>query len=321
MAKQILTVQPTDEDQRIEKFLRQLGISYITASQIVRKGNVKINGERKKQSTIIHSGDVIEVFGIDPLVKSTPLRKEYKGLADEIMNDLLYKDDNILILNKPAGIAVQGGNKVKISIDDLAEYFKFNLEDKPKLVHRLDRDTSGILVMARNTPTAKVLSEMFKASGTIKKYYLALCHGYPNQSEGTISIPLAKTKFDKEIVSYSSEIGDRAITHYKVLKHNTKFSLIKFQIITGRTHQIRAHCGISGIPVIGDNKYNCEYFDKVQSILSNKNFTLNTKRLTQYKYNKLCLHSQEIEFELFDKKIIVNAPIPIDFQLMINKLL
>jgi 23S rRNA pseudouridine955/2504/2580 synthase len=322
MRKKILIVQPVDDQSRIEKFLRKLGISYMMASQMIRKGSVKINGKRQKSSFILQPGDIVEVFGVaDAIVDNTTPTKQHEVIAQELIRDILYKDEDILILNKPAGLAVQGGNKVKISIDDLSDCLKFDLENKPKLVHRLDRDTSGVLVMARNNSAAKELSLMFKASGTIKKFYLALCYGYPNKDAGTISIPLTKVKFDKEIMCYSADRGDEAITHYKVIQHNQRFSLIQFQLVTGRTHQVRAHCAISGLPIVGDGKYNREYFERVQSMLlpyEKKQFILNTNPLTQYNHKKLCLHSEMIEFKLFDKKITVNAPLPKDFQVMID---
>jgi 23S rRNA-/tRNA-specific pseudouridylate synthase len=163
---------------------------------------------------------------------------------------------------------------------------------------------------------------MFKDSGTIRKHYLALCNNVPYKLQGTISIPLAKVKFDKEIVSYDPG-GSEAITHYKVVKHNDKLSLIQCNIVTGRTHQVRAHCAISGIAIVGDGKYNLSYFEKVKGLLSQeekKRFILNNKTTTQYKYDKLCLHSHSIEFTLFNKKISLTAPPPREFQLLIDKI-
>jgi len=325
MGKEIFVVGVQDEKVKVEKFLKKFGISYITAAQLIRKGNVKVNGKRHKSSCVLQLGDIVELFGValNSIEKSIILTKKHEEIGQQLIQNILYRDENILILNKPAGIAVQGGNKVKISIDDLAEYLKFDLPNKPKLVHRLDRDTSGVLVMARNDLTAKVLSSMFKASGTIKKCYLALCNGYPARLEGTISMPLVKVKLDKEIMCYSQDKGDEAITNYKVLQHNEKFSLIQLQIVTGRTHQVRAHCATSGIPIVGDGKYNREYFERIKSIMCHdeqKKFILNLKPINSYNYKKLCLHSELIEFTLFDKKISVNAPIPRDFQILIDEI-
>jgi 23S rRNA pseudouridine955/2504/2580 synthase len=313
-----------DDQVKIEKFLKGLGISYMAASQLMRKGNIKVNGIRERKSSTLKGGDIVEIFGFEEPQdeKTVVFTKRHKEIAEQLVRDIIYKDENILVINKPAGIAVQGGNKVKISIDDLSHFLRFDLESKPKLVHRLDRDTSGILVMARNDSAAKTLSHMFKESGTIKKNYLALCHGVPYKLQGTISIPLAKVKFDKEIVSYVTS-GSEAITHYKVVKHNDKFSLIQFNIVTGRTHQVRAHCAISGLPIVGDGKYNTSYFEMVKSHLSleeKKRFILNNKVITQYKYDKLCLHSEAIDLTLFHKRIAVSVEPPKDFQLLIEKI-
>ncbi len=323
MGKKIFVVEE-DKKIKIEKFLKKLGFSYSAAAQLIRKGNVKINGKRQKSSYLLQPGDVVELFmAIQPKTgKDIIFTKKHEEIAEQLIRDIIYKDENILILNKPAGIPVQGGNKVKISIDDLSNYLKFNLPNKPKLVHRLDRDTSGILVMARNDRAAKALSTMFKESGTIKKYYLALCNRVPYKQGGTISIPIAKVKFDKEIMCYSPDNGDEAISYYQVVTHNEKLSLIQFQIVTGRTHQIRVHAATSGIPIVGDYKYNDQYFEMVRSMMTpheRQKFILNSKSINPHQHEKLCLHSEMIEFILFDNQISVKAPLPRDFQLLLDE--
>jgi 23S rRNA pseudouridine955/2504/2580 synthase len=234
-------------------------------------------------------------------------------------------DDDVLIINKPSGLAVQGGTKVGVSVDDLGDLLRFGSENKPKLVHRIDRDTSGVLIMARNDSSARSLSKMFKNSGSIKKHYLAICTGYPNKSKGTISIPLTKLRLDgnKEVMSYSAEDGDDAITHYKVLKHNQIVSLIQFDIVTGRTHQVRAHAAITGMPIVGDEKYSLDYCMSVRKFLTpaeKQSFTLqnNPPRINNEK--QLFLHAESVEFELHGKKISAKAPIPQSFHEALERL-
>lgn len=321
MQKIKLVVEQQDDQVKIERFLKTHGFPHMLVAQILRKGHVKVNSKRIKKSCILTAGDTIDVYRRMEEESQSVFSQQHIKLAEELTKNLLYKDDNLLILNKPAGLAVQGGSKIKISVDDLSELLKFELAHKPKLVHRIDRDTSGILVMARNNTTARSLGGMFKESNAIKKCYIGLCNGVPHKLQGTISIPLAKLKLDQEKMAYC-KAGDMAITHYKVIKHNSSLSLILFQIVTGRTHQIRAHCAIAGLPIVGDAKYNLEYFQTVKQRLSlaeRKEFILNNKPISPLDYKKLCLHSYSIEFVLYDKRISVEAPLPPDYLSIIQK--
>lgn len=315
-----ITLNVHQESVRIDRFImKQLPfLSFSAVSQMLRKGNVKLNGKRQKTSCIVKINDIIEIFNCTQCQMTEKIiTSQHKRVADLLIQSIVYKNENVLILNKPAGLAVQGGNKVSMSIDDVTNMLKFEMMQKPKLVHRIDRDTSGILVMARNDSAAKELCKMFKEHNAITKQYWALCYGVPFKLSGTISIPLKKMNFDqKEKMSYSAD-GDTAITHYKVLQHNHTMSLIQFTIVTGRTHQIRAHCAISGIPIIGDRKYNYEYFKLIRSSLP-KNFILNSKPVQNIQSECLCLHAEKIEFKLFDNEISATAPLPERFKAILE---
>lgn len=317
MQRERAIVSVKESGKKIDKFVRQQmkDISFNVVSRMLRKGQIKVNGKRQKNSYVVEAGDVVEIYGQfeSHNEKEKKFTKHHITLSKNLQ--VFYMDDDILIINKPSGLAVQGGSKISVSLDDLAEFLKFELENKPKLVHRIDRDTSGVLIMARNYSTARTLSKMFQDSGTIKKHYLAICNGYPKKLEGTISIPLAKVKLNdqKEVMSYSSEEGNQAITHYKVLKHNRVASLIQFEIVTGRTHQVRAHAAISGIPLVGDLKYDRSYSMLLKRLLMPKErelFILQNSPSSLSNEKKIFLHSESVEFEFKNSKIAIKAPLP-----------
>jgi 23S rRNA pseudouridine955/2504/2580 synthase len=325
MQKERATVSVNESGKKLDKFVRQhiKDISFNTVSAMLRKGQIKVNGKKQKNSYVVEAGDIVEIYGQFEKHESKPITNQHKSIAKNIQ--VLYMDDDVLIINKPSGLAVQGGTKVGVSVDDLGDLLKFGSENKPKLVHRIDRDTSGVLIMARNDSAARSLSKMFKNSGSIKKHYIAICSGYPSNLRGTISIPLKKLRLDgnKEVMSYSAEDGDDAITHYKVLKHNQRASIIQFDIVTGRTHQVRAHAAITGMPIVGDEKYGFDYCMSVRKLLApneKQAFTLqnNPPRINNEK--QLFLHAESVEFELHGKKISAKAPIPQRFHEALERL-
>jgi 23S rRNA pseudouridine955/2504/2580 synthase len=315
--KVVLTVTEDDNNRKIDRFIKKFfqHLSFSEVAKMLRKGDIKVNGRRQKVSYLLQTNDVLQIYGKMYEKQEKILTAQHQGLARQLIDNILYMDENILVLNKPSGLAVQGGNKVKISVDDLGDLLKLGLKNKPKLVHRIDRDTSGVLIMSRNDETARILCKMFQEQGTIKKYYLALCNGSPNKQQGTISIPLAKMKLDgnQELMSYCPTTGDDAVTHYKVLQCNQKVSLIQFNIVTGRTHQVRAHAAISGIPIVGDLKYDSEYSEYVMTLLTPKEkqlFILNHRPSKLPGEKQLYLHSEVIELEIYGKNILVRAPLP-----------
>jgi 23S rRNA pseudouridine955/2504/2580 synthase len=325
MQKERATVTVNESGKKIDKFVRQhiKDISFNAVSAMLRKGQIKVNGKKQKNSYVVEAGDVVEIYGQFENHEKKSLTNQHKSIAKNIQ--VLYMDDDVLIINKPSGLAVQGGTKVGVSVDDLSDLLKFGSENKPKLVHRIDRDTSGVLIMARNDSAARSLSKMFKNSGSIKKHYIAICSGYPSKSKGTISIPLKKIKLDgsKEVMSYSAEDGDEAITLYKVLKHNQRASLIQFDIITGRTHQVRAHAAITGMPIVGDEKYGFDYCISVRKLLTpneRQAFTLQNTPPRINNEKQLFLHAESVEFELHGKKISAKAPIPQRFDEALERL-
>ncbi len=329
--KAIESFQVLDEDQniRIDRWFKRHfpNISFLLVAQLLRKGSVRVNRKRQKQSYKLQCNDIITVRKADiynfAMVTSKHVTinkgKYHATIAKQIHNSVLYSDENIIAINKPSGFAVQGGTNIKISLDDVLHLLQSD-NQKPKLVHRIDKDTSGVIVIAKNNRTATELGRLFK-SGDVIKYYLALCYGVPKIQNGTISTPLCKMKWyqNKEYVAYCPINGKEAITHYKVQLVNSDktMSLIRFQIVTGRTHQIRAHAAMSGIPIFGDVKYNSKYTSWVHSKINREKSVMKilVKQVTDdlCSTSTLCLHSAYISMILFGKKIELHAPLQKSF--------
>ena len=207
---------------------------------------------------------------------------------------VIYKDANLLAINKPSGLAVQGGTNTSRHVDGMLEALQFEVEEKPKLVHRIDKDTSGVLVLARNRQAADDLTKAFRTHN-LQKTYLALTIGCPKKMNGEINAPLEKVG-EKSLIS---ENGKPAVTTYEVLDHvGDKFALVAASPLTGRTHQIRAHLESIGCPIVGDDKY----FGGERKKFSN---------IT----DKLHLHAYKIDLSaIYNKKLEITATLPEHFK-------
>ena len=254
-------------------------------------------------------------------------------LAEKLLEAMVYKDDEVLILNKPAGIATQGGTGISISVDDLLDYMKFDYERRPRLVHRLDKETSGVLVLARRFDSAAKVSEAFREKQVHKKYIAIWC-GVPTVHEGIIDAPLHKEgdAHTKGNMVEDEVNGKEAVTNYKVLAHSDFFSLVELTIPTGRMHHIRAHSAIIGCPVLGDYRYSKaptrnESGDGIGSATDEDGAgtgeTINEIAVMYSKAHReakfMHLHAKQIEFNMDDRKIQAEAPLPEYFTQTIMK--
>ena len=304
MAKvELVKVKEIDDGMRLNRwFLKYYPDLPLSGFQkLLRTKQIKVDGKRAEAGLKLVTGQEVRV---PPLgVESKELGIE-KSVSDKdakfIQSMVIFKDKNIIVLNKTSGIAVQGGTNTTRHIDGMLDALKFGLEERPRLVHRIDKDTSGILVLARNRKTADVLTKGFREH-KIKKTYLALVVGCPKKNNGEINAPLEKVG-EKSIVV---EGGDKAVTTYKVLESvGDKFALVEASPMTGRTHQIRAHMEYLGTPIVGDNKYFIDKRKKFEMI-----------------EDKLHLHAYKVDLSFaYDIVVKISAPVPDFFSKSLNYL-
>ena len=209
--------------------------------------------------------DVVEVLtSLNFQPKAVKIKKSVNSnVVQAVKSSIIFQDQNIIILNKKSGLAVQGGSGISTSVDDILPYLKFENIQNPKLVHRLDKDTSGILLIARNKDASTLLTSYFK-NKKIEKTYIALVKGRLSKDEGKIQMPLIKKYQGKNEKVYKDDVlGKEAVTYYKLLQYypDKDISAVKVNPITGRTHQIRVHLKEIGHPIIGDFKYGANNTD------------------------------------------------------------
>ena len=219
--------------------------------KLINSGNITINSNPIKASTEIINKDNIEI--------TIPINKKNKLQKSKISLEIIYQQPNFVIINKPKGIVVHpskghSNNTVVNALMGMEIEFESNMgETKPWLIHRLDKDTSGLLIVAKNKKEYEYLIELQKER-KIKKYYLAVVSGIPDKKYATIDAPISRNKSHRKKMSINTS-GRKSLTTYKVLKSNSKMSLIELELHTGRTHQIRVHMQAIGHPIIGDKLY------------------------------------------------------------------
>ncbi len=256
---QTAKVNAEDNDIRLDRWFKRNfpEFSHTSIEKALRKGQIRIDGKKAKSSTRVLTGQEIRVPPmVEYVKKEKPKPRIDEKYIKEIQKSVTFKDKDIIVINKPAGLPTQGGVGITVSVDSLLEYLKFDYENKPKLVHRLDKDTSGALVLARSSSMASELTKAFK-SKDIEKTYLAIVVGVPEIDEGKIDLSISKqdTGAGKEKMT-ADEDGQKAITYYKVIeKIGRKISLVELYPHTGRTHQLRVHMAHIGNPILGDGKY------------------------------------------------------------------
>lgn len=290
-------ISANDDGLRLDKWCKKhlLSLSYGLTQKLLRKGDIKINGKKASAKDTVHQGDIIKVYATLHHNKSTKPRPLTQAQADEIRESVIFEDEQCIAINKPSGLAVQGGTNIKDSVDARLDVLPNESGERAKLVHRLDRDTSGVLLLGKDRKAAARLTEAFRDKET-RKIYWALVMGVPDDPIGEINAPLGKRlheNIEKMSVVVDNEEGKDALTHYRVVQaFDHHMCWLELRPITGRTHQLRVHLSAIGHPIVGDGKYG-----------GKSAFPSNVKLDKQ-----LHLHSRSIDIDALD--IHVTAPMP-----------
>ena len=241
-------------NQRVDNFLlgkfKDLPKSKIYS--IIRKGEVRINGSRVKPHFKLSLGDKIRIPPLFLTKKSNQSSPE-KGLIEEIRGQVIYEDGEIVAINKKHNLAVHGGSRVSIGLIEIVRNFGKDYRDA-QLVHRLDKATSGCIIVAKNKQSTRLYNSFIRSNQIIKKYH-CLIHGSWPKKLNNIRLPLKVNKNENLKKTIVSEDGKYSATNFKLIKFNEYFSLLECSLETGRTHQIRVHTSASGFPIAGDLKY------------------------------------------------------------------
>jgi 23S rRNA pseudouridine955/2504/2580 synthase len=294
--KKSYTVDSTCNDMRIDRWLRAtLGkIPQGLIEKNLRAGKIKLNKKKIKSSHKIKTNDEVDLFNIDfketivqKKIKFEPSKEIIKSNEEQIIDN----NDNFIVLNKSSGISVQGGTKSKKNLVDIFAKSEIFKDTKPYSVHRLDKDTSGVFIMAKTRESAQLFTSLFRLR-KVHKTYLAICHGELDKDSGEWNEDLIRYDDGKQII-------EKAKTLYKVIDKNSEASLVELKPITGRKHQLRKQLYAIGQPIFGDIKYK----------LSNSNKGLN---------KNLMLHSYQIRFMINDVKHTYTALLPDYFKKLLK---
>ncbi|MAE50793.1 MAG: pseudouridine synthase [Micavibrio sp.] len=302
----IITVQTDDEGQRVDRWIKRNApdLPYVLVQKLLRKGQIRVDGKRAKPDTKLSAGQDVRL----PPYSGERLQEKRKITADEaaFMRSLvIYDDGDVLAINKPEGWAVQGGTNTQQHIDGLLEALSNKDGVKPRLVHRLDKDTSGVLLLARSAKVARELGFAFKGRD-VKKTYWALVSPVPEIYDGTIKAPLMKAGgANKERMRIDDEDGKQAITEYKVVEvAGSEVAFVAFWPRTGRTHQIRVHAEYMGCPILGDGKYNHRDIDHEHEKIDLGGLNL-ARRLHLHAHRLVLPHPSQP-----NKTLDISAPLP-----------
>lgn len=289
------------ENMRLDAYIasKKENISRTNIQRLIEEGSILVNGQKKKISYKVQIGDSIEI--------NIPEAKETDIKAEDIPLEIVYEDSDIIVVNKPKGMVVHpaNGNPDGTLVNAIMNICKGSLsgiggEIRPGIVHRLDKDTSGLLIVAKNDLAHINMSTQIK-NREVKKIYIALVKGNINENEATINMPIGRSTKDRKKMAVRKE-GKEAVTHFKVLKRYGDYTLLKIKIDTGRTHQIRVHMAEIGHPVVGDMVY--------------------SKGKNEFGVEGQMLHATSLDFKhpITGKEMHLEADLPEYFKNVLNEL-
>ena len=294
-------IEENNKKERLDKVLLNLDktLSRTAVQRLIEENKICVNNKKEKASYKVSIGDIITIEEEQP--------KEIDLKAQDIPVEVLYEDNDIIVVNKPKGLVVHpaNGNPDGTLVNAVMNICKDTLsgiggEIRPGIVHRLDKDTSGVIIIAKNDVAHINLSNQIK-NREVKKIYIALVRGVIKENEATINMPIGRSTKDRKKMAVSKN-GKEAVTHFKVLERFENYTLLQIKIDTGRTHQIRVHMSEIGYPIVGDYIYS-----------NGKN---------PFGVVGQMLHAKSIEFKhpATNKAIKIEAPIPEYFEKIINEL-
>jgi len=289
----LLEIDEKHQDQRLDNFLCSVckGVPKSHVFRIIRSGEVRINRKRAEAKTKLCVGDVVRIPPIQVLEKqtleslsssNTVNKAQLLKTAAEI--PVLFEDEHLLVVNKPSGMAVHGGSGSSFGLIECIRALRAETHQDLELVHRIDRETSGILIISKKRSALRILQEQLRARSW-KKYYQTLVLGRWPTTLRQVDLPLLKTQAgEKEARVFVDENGDKALTKFKIIQeyksNYSLFTLIQAQILTGRTHQIRVHTSANKFPIAGDDRYG--------------NFEMN-KQLARHGLKRMFLHAARLQ--------------------------
>ena len=255
-------VAADEGELRLDRWFRRHfpGLGHGRLEKLLRTGQVRVDGKRAKAGDRVAAGSVIRVPPLGDIETPAPPRAAPEPRprdVEQLLKAVLHRDEDVIVLDKPAGLAVQGGTGTERHLDMMLDALRFGAKERPRLVHRLDRDTSGVLLLARSAAAASKLGEAFRGKSA-RKIYWAVVVGVPKPRRGTVDMALSKQAGPRgERVAADEEEGRRAVTHYAVLDNaGAKAAFLAMTPVTGRTHQLRVHAAEAlGTPILGDGKY------------------------------------------------------------------
>jgi 23S rRNA pseudouridine955/2504/2580 synthase len=299
----LVAVEADYVGQRLDNFLmRELkGVPKSRIYNLLRRGEVRINKSRAKPDYKLQENDVVRIPPVRVATRDEVVVPG--GLDSSLRNAVLYEDAGLLIINKPSGLAVHGGSGISLGLIEALRQM-YPEQRHLELVHRLDRDTSGCVMVAKKRSVLKQLHELLKARKGVDKRYLALVSGKWPARKQQVNAPLQKNVLNsgERMVRVELE-GKKSLTEFTLIKRIAGASLIEARPVTGRTHQIRVHCQYAGYPILGDDKYGDDEADAHFRKLGLK---------------RLFLHAHSLAFTLDGRRVEVTAPLPADLEKILD---